>query len=58
MWVMANSDYVNTRTNKRIITEGKQYKVMRKHSKTNEYTLRNDNNKICVVPQEIFAVVG
>lgn len=57
MWVLANSDYVSTRTNKRIITEGKQYEVMKKHSRTNEYTLRSDNNKVCVLPQSLFDAV-
>ena len=57
MWVLANSDYVSTRTNKRIITEGKQYEEMKKHSRTNEYTLRSDNNKVCVLPQSLFDAV-
>ena len=58
MWVLANSDYVSVRTNKRIITEGKQYEVMKKHARTNEYTLRSDNNKVCVLPQSLFDMVG
>lgn len=57
MWAMAISDYTSKRTGEVWVTEGKQYKVIKKHSNTNEYTVRNDNNKTCVVPQEIFTVV-
>ena len=57
MWIRANVDYVSMRTNKKIITEGKQYKVIKEHKRTEEYTVRNDNNKICVLPQSLFDIV-
>ena len=57
MWIRANADYVSMRTNKKIITEGKQYKVIKEHKITKEYTVRNDNNKICVLPQSLFDIV-
>ena len=57
MWIRANMDYVSTRTNKKIITEGKQYKIIKEHKRTKEYTVRNDNNKICVLSQSLFDIV-
>lgn len=57
MWLLAKVDYVNTRTNKRIITEGKQYKVIKEHKRRKEYTVRNDNDKICVLSQSLFDIV-
>jgi len=57
MWIRANMDYVSTRTNKKIITEGKQYKVIKEHKRTKEYTVRNDNDKICVLSKSLFDIV-
>lgn len=57
MWLLAKTDYVSMRTNKKIITEGKQYKVIKEHKRTKEYTVRNDNDKICVLSQSLFNIV-
>ena len=54
MWIRANVDYVSMRTNKKIITEGKQYKIIKEHKRTKEYTVRNDNDKICVLSKSLF----
>lgn len=57
MWLLAKVDYMSMRTNKKIITEGRQYKVIKEHKRTGEYTVRNDNNKICVLSKSLFDIV-
>lgn len=55
MWVIAKVDYYHKRTNDKIITEGKQYKVIRSHK--DKYTLSNDNNKIFLVSKDVFDIM-
>lgn len=56
MWIMAKQDYVSERTNKKVITEGKQYEVLG-YRKKNGYTVRNDNGKIGFYAKELFQVM-
>ena len=56
MWIMAKKDYYHSRTGKKILTEGKQYKVINKLK--DKYTIRHDGNKIMVLDKELFEIMS
>ena len=55
MYVRSKTDYYHKMTKQKVLTECKQYQVIRSHK--TEYTLRNDNNKISVYKKELFEII-
>ena len=55
MWIRCLQDYTHSVTKRQVLTEGKQYQVIKCHK--NEYTLRNDNGKIGIYRKELFEIV-
>lgn len=53
MWLVAKRDYVSPRTNKRIITEGKQYRIISERKRANEVTIESDSKR-AIVPRDVF----
>jgi len=58
MWAIAKVNYVNKVSGARMFTEGKQYEIIKKNNKTNQCTVkRNDNGKRCMVSQDLFEMI-
>ena len=55
MWIRCLQDYTHSVTKRQVLTEGKQYQVIKCHK--NEYTVRNDNGKIGIYRKELFEIV-
>ena len=55
MWIRCKENYIHKVTKRQVLTEGKQYQVIKCHK--TEYTLRNDNGKIGIYRKELFEIV-
>ena len=55
MWIRCLQNYTHSVTKRQILTDGKQYQVIKCHK--NEYTIRNDNGKIGIYRKELFEIV-
>ena len=55
MWIRCIQDYTHSVTKRQVLTDGKQYQVIKCHK--NEYTIRNDNGKIGIYRKELFEIV-
>ena len=55
MWIRCKVDYHHSMTKQKVLTNGKQYQVIRSHK--TEYTIKNDNNKTGVYKKELFEIV-
>ena len=55
MWIRCIENYTHSVTKRQVLTDGKQYQVIKCHK--NEYTIRNDNGKIGIYRKELFEIV-